>query len=135
MSERKELTPNGAAASVVSGGDHRKQPRAGAVRAISFGDGISKGCVAVYVRCCIFLLKRTRAVAVCERDGDDEGLDGLSKSGRSGAAGRARGFELGVRAGSDTRAGAADSSRAKRFACCSGATLLLRFVRCAAMRG
>jgi len=89
MSERKELTPNGAAVSVVSGGDHRKQPRAGAGRAISFGDGISKGCVDVYVRCCIFLLKRTRAVAA--REGDGEGMEGLSESrpiGRGGESER-----------------------------------------------
>lgn len=47
MSDRKELTPNGAAVLVGGGGDHRKQPRAGAGRAISFGDGISNGWVEV----------------------------------------------------------------------------------------
>ncbi len=141
MSERKELTPNGAAAVlVVGGGDHRMQPRAGAGRAISFGDGTSSGCVDVYVRRCSFLLKRTPAPAVRERvvevEAGDEGMEGLSAPDRSDAAEGAR-LEVEARAGSTARAGAesADSSEAKRFACCSGAMLVLLLVRCAAMRG
>jgi hypothetical protein len=35
------------------------QLRAGAVRAVSSGVGMNSGCVAVYVRYLIFLLKRT----------------------------------------------------------------------------
>ena len=120
MSERKELTPNSADAVVVRGGDHRMQPRAGAGRAISVGDGISSGCVEVYVRCCVFLLKRTPAVAVRERKAG-------ASSGRLSAAGAVKECESGFEA--------ADSSGAKRFACCSGAMMLLRVVRCDAMRG
>jgi len=142
MSERKELTPNGAAAVlVVGGGDHRMQPRAGAGRAISFGDGTNSGCVDVYVRRCSFLLKRTPASAVRERvvegEAGDEGMEGLSAPDRSDAAEGARWVEVGARAGSNARAGAesADSSEAKRFARCSGAMLVLLVVRCAAMRG
>jgi len=137
MSERKELTPNGAAVFLVGGGTHRKQPRAGAGRAISFGDGISNGWVDVYVRCCSFLLKRTPAAAVREGSGDVEGMEDFSGFGRSDTAGRALEVELGAKASSDARAvaGSADSSGAKRFAWCSGATLLLRVVRCDAMCG
>jgi len=53
MSERKDMvSTSGVDSRVVwCGGVHRKQPRAGAGRAISFGDGISNGCVDVYVRC------------------------------------------------------------------------------------
>jgi len=50
-SERKELTPNGAAGGGVDGGGfQRMQPRAGAGRAISLDDGTSSDCVDVYVR-------------------------------------------------------------------------------------
>ena len=87
MRERKELIPNGAVDSVVFGGIHRRHPRAGASRAISLGDGISNGCVDVYVRCCNFLLKRTQAVALREAElvegemGDC--FESRSESGRS----------------------------------------------------
>ena len=136
MSERKEQIPNEAVVVVVSRGDHRKQPRAGAGRAISFGDGIISGCVDVYVRCCIFLLKRTPAVAARERDGNEGGMGRLTASGRSSVAGRVRVFEWGTRVSSGARMGAesADSSGAKRFAWCSAATLMLRGMRCDAMR-
>lgn len=53
---------------VWCGGVHRKQPRAGAGRAISLGDGISNGCVDVYVRCWIFLLKRSPVDVMREGD-------------------------------------------------------------------
>lgn len=115
-SERKELTPKGTVFSILNGGDHRKQPRAGAGRAISFGDGISKGCVDVYVRCCVFLLNRTPVVVVCE-GGDDVGGDGIDVD------------DDGTRDFSVEIAESADSSGAKRFAICSGATPLLRVMR------
>jgi hypothetical protein len=66
--------PNGAVFLVASGCDHRTQLRAGAGRAISFGDGIINGCVDVYVRCCVFLLKRTPADAVRERGRNGGGV-------------------------------------------------------------
>ena len=137
MSERKELTPNGPAATLTAGGgDHRKQPRAGAGRAISFGDGTSSDCVDVYVRCCSFLLKRTAATAARETEAGDEGMEGFSASDRSSAVREGRASGYGARAGSVARAGAesAKSSEAKRFAWCSAEALLLRVVRCAAMR-
>ena len=120
MSERKELTPNGAAVLAGNGGVQRMQPRAGGGRAISLGDGTSNGWVDVYVRCCSFLLKRTPGTVV-----------------RAGGVDVGEVWGFGADAGSDVRmgAGSVDDSRAKRFAGCSGAAVPLRVVRCDAMYG
>ena len=90
MRERKEQIPNEEVVVVVGGVDHRKQPRAGAGRPISIGDGIISGCVDVYVRCCTFLLKRTPDVAVRERDDNGGGMEQITPAGRSRVAGRVR---------------------------------------------
>ena len=138
MSERKELAPNAVAVVAVCGGDQRMQLRAGAGRAISLCDGISNGCVDVYVRCCIFLLKRTPADAEPGRDAREDGMGACSGSGRLSATEGVRGLDPAVGAGASSEASvgaeSADSSGAKRFACCSGAIMRLRVVRCDAMR-
>lgn len=91
--ERKELTPKAVrepVVDVVCGGDHLKQPRAGAVRAISFGDGVSSGCVAVYVRYCIFLLKRRSAFITRAEGTVVAEMRSLCESSRSSMTGSAR---------------------------------------------
>jgi hypothetical protein len=114
------------------------QPRAGAGRAISLDDGTSNDCVDVYVRYWIFLLNRTPADTVL-RDGLGVfgATGGFSASGRSDAEETGVDFNKEAGVGTGSAAGAcaasADVSGAKRFAWCSGATLVLRVMRCDAM--
>ena len=112
--ERNELTPNGAAGGGVDGGGlQRMQPRAGADRAISPGDGTSSDCVDVYVRYWIFLLKRTPAAGTVLRAGPAaSSMAGeFAAFGRSEAGGTGVDFngEAGVGTGSAARACAASA--------------------------
>ena len=91
------------------------QPLAGAGRAVSAGVGMRSGCVAVYVRYLIFLLKRTPFVGAA-RSFVDGAIAVVAAGGSVCSC---------ARAGAES----ADSSEAKRFAKCSGAIFLRRAVR------
>jgi hypothetical protein len=91
------------------------QPLAGAGRAVSAGVGMRSGCVAVYVRYLIFLLKRTPFVGAARFF-----VDGAIAVAAAGGGGCSC-----ARAGAES----ADSSEAKRFAKCSGAIFLRRAMR------
>jgi hypothetical protein len=102
-------------AGAVCVGAHRMQPRAGAGRAVSAGDGMRSGCVVEYVRRWIFLLKRTPFV----------GAAFFVVAGAISVAAASGGCCSLARAGAES----ADSSEAKRFARCSGAIFLRRAMR------
>lgn len=93
----------------------------------------------MYVRYWIFLLNRTLADTVVRGgDGLFSAMEGFPASGRSDAGETVVDFNEEVEAGAGSAARAcaasADVSGAKRFAGCSGATLVLRVVRCDARR-